>query len=228
MKINPVLPLFTVVTLLCLPAKAGPLTRAEAVRIAQEYANYRWTSTEKNALHGKDADGVDVQTPNIAPGGAPDPKLWSIAAENTGMPYKWGGFDSIESFAAGVKKGKAAGDMFTPLKRKLGGNAVSSNAVGIDCSGFISRCWKLKTKYSTESLPSICIQLSSVSELKAGDVMDSEGGHVVMFEKWLDDAKTSAQFYESSPYSKVIRSVYMPVALAWKGYKPLRYKLIRD
>src|ERR1700677_2473826 len=166
-------PLFCVVTcVLCLPARAEPLTRAEAIRVAEAYCNYQWDATDKNVLQGKDGDGVEVHTPSIAPGAAPDPRLWTPGATNTGVPYKWGGFDTIESFAAGIKKGKAGGDMYNDDKRRLGGNAVSSHAVGIDCSGFISRCWKLPTKQSTETLPSLCKALTSAADLKPGDIMD--------------------------------------------------------
>ena len=229
MKIKPSLLFFAVAGLLCPAAlRAGPLTRAEALRIAQAYCNYRWESTAQNVLHGRDAEGVNVQTPNNAPGANPDPGLWNVAAANTGVPYKWGGFDSLDSFSAGVKKGKAAGDRYTPDKRRLGGDAVSSHAVGIDCSGFISRCWKLDKKYSTDSLPSICIGLASIADLKPGDIMNAEGGHVILFAKWLNPEKTSAQFYESSPYSKVISSTYTLRDLKSEGFRPLRYKLIVD
>ncbi len=230
MKTNPPLAFLALAALCLAPLRlhADPLTRAEAIQIARAYHDFRWESTGKNALHGKDADGVDVQTPNNAPGADPDPQLWNVGETNTGVPYKWGGFDSLESFAAGVKKGKAAGDMYTPDKRRLGGDAVSSHAVGIDCSGFISRCWKLERKYSTESLPSICTRLAAITDLKPGDIMDAEGGHVILFAKWLDDEKTSAQFYESSPYSKVIASTYTMAQLKSEGFRPLRYKLIQD
>jgi hypothetical protein len=231
MKTNPPLAFFALAAgLLCAsaPLHAGPLTRAEALRIAEAYCNYRWTSTDKNVLQGRDADRVEVHTPNVAAGTAPDSKLWSIDATNTGMPYKWGGFDTIESFAVGIRKGKAAGDMYTLEKRKLGGAAVSSHAVGIDCSGFISRCWKLATKQSTETLPSLCKALPSPADLKPGDIMDAAGGHVIMFAKWLDDEKTSALFYESSPFSKVIANVRSIDDLVADGYRPLRYKLIVD
>ena len=145
------------------------------------------------------------------------------------MPYKWGGFDSLESFEAGIKKGKAAGDMYNPEKRRLGGAAVSSNAVGIDCSGFISRCWKLPTKQSTNSLPSLCTKLQSTSDLKAGDIMDDAGGHVILFAKWLDDQKIRAfNSMEASPYCKVISSTYDVRLIALAGFQPLRYKAIRD
>ena len=85
--VRPLLAIF-LTGLLCLLARAGPLTRSEAIRIAEAYLNYRWNSTGKNVLQGRDADGVEVHTPNVAPGADPDPKLWTVGAANTGMPYK--------------------------------------------------------------------------------------------------------------------------------------------
>jgi len=144
-------------------ASAGPLTRAEALTIAEAYCNYHWTATAKNVLQGRDIDGVEVHTPNYtAPNVPAAPNLWSIDTENTGVPYKWGGFDSLETFEAGIKKGKAAGD------------------------------------------------------------------HVIMFARWLDDEKSRAQFYEASPYCKVISSSYNISALTLSGFQPWRYKQIRD
>ena len=215
--------------LLCQSAFAEPLTRSEALRIAQAYCNYQWEASEKNMLQGRDADGIEVHTPNNPdPKAAPDPTLWTAGVTNTGMPYKWGGFDTLESFQIGIKKGKAAGDKYNQEKRRLGGAAVSSHAVGIDCSGFISRCWKLSQKQSTSSLPAICKTLPSPTDLKAGDIMNTQGGHVILFAKWLDDAKTSAVFYESSPFCKVMSNTYSVATLLERGYQPLRYKLIQD
>lgn len=214
--------------LCCAPAQAG-ITRAETLKIAQAYCNYQWEASEKNVRQGKDGDGVLVHTPNqIDPKAAPDPQLWTIGAVNTGVPYKWGGFDSLESFQKGIKSGKAAGDVYNSEKRRLGGAAVSSNAVGIDCSGFISRCWNLPEKQSTNSLPSLCKPLPSVTDLKPGDIMNAEGGHVILFAKWLDPDKSSALFYEASPYSKVISSTYSTDALVAAGFKPWRYKQMVD
>jgi hypothetical protein len=219
---------FLATVLLCVPAYAEPLTRAEAIRIAEAYCNYQWNATDKNVLQGKDGDGVEVHTPNVAPGAAPDPKLWVSGTTNTGMPYKWGGFDTIDSFAAGIKAGKAGGDMYTQEKRRLGGAAVSSHAVGIDCSGFISRCWKLPSKQSTETLPDLCKTLTSPDDLKPGDIMDAAGGHVILFAKWLDDQKSNALFYEASPFCKVIANPRSIDELVAEGYQPLRYKKIVD
>ena len=58
--------------------------------------------------------------------------------------------------------------------------------------------------------------------------MNTEGGHVILFVKWLDDAKTRALFYEAAPFSKTLSSEREIAALMAAGYTPMRYRKIRD
>lgn len=213
-----------------LNARAESLTRGEALAIAEQYATYKWEASEQNVLHGTDRSKVVVSTPNREKGAsdAGDDRLWTVGATNIGVPYKWGGFDSLESFAAGVRAGRAAGDLYTAEKRRKGGDAVSPYAVGIDCSGFISRCWKLPRKHSTDTLLSICKPLAAPADLLPGDIMNAAGGHVLLFAKWTDDAKTKALFYEAEPFSKVIASEHVIATMVSAGYRALRYRFIRD
>jgi hypothetical protein len=210
-------------------SSAQSVTRAEALEIAESYIEHRWQASAKNLKHGKDAAGVDVQTPD-RDGGKCTPlnQCWVPEAENTGVAYKWGGNDSPESFSAGVRAGKAAGDIYTEAKRKGGGKTVSSDAVGIECSGFSGRCWKLTARHSTESLPSICEKLSSPAELKPGDIMNLPAHHVMLFAKWTNPEKTQALFYEASPGSKTVASDQDIDQMTRAGFKPLRYRHIRD
>ena len=210
-------------------ASAQSVTRAEALKIAETFIQHRWQASGKNVRHGKDSDGIEVHTPDRG-GGRCEPltECWVPDAENIGVAYKWGGNDSPRSFSAGLRAGKAAGDVYTQEKRRLGGKAVSDDAVGIDCSGFINHCWKLKARHSTNSFPSICHKLSSPAELQPGDIMNQPNGHVLLFVKWLDAEKKGAVFYEAAPYSKTIvceRDVNQMTAV---GYRPLRYRQIRD
>lgn len=211
------------------PLRAQTLTRAEALQVAEAYVKHRWQSTDKNLRHGPDSRGVQVHTPD-RPGhhGAPDEACWEVGATNAGVAYKWGGFDTPESFDKGVRAGKAAGDVYTPDKGRLGGNAVSGDAVGIDCSGFVSRCWKLPRKYDTSTLAEVCQKLSSPAQLQPADIMNTEGGHVILFVKWLDDDRTRALFYEAAPFSKTLGSERDISTLIASGYTPLRYRKIRD
>ena len=148
-----------------------------------------------------------------------------VRGRGGGVPYKWGADSiSLESFSAGVKKGKAAGDVCNPDKRRLGGDAVSSHAVGIDCSGFISRCWKLDKKYSTDSLPSTLHQRSASDHRSQGGRHHGRRGRPrdPLLAKWLDDGKTNAQFYESSPYMQGdLQHLHRSEQLKSEGFRPL-------
>ena len=210
-------------------AAAESVSRVEALRIAESYIQYRWQSSSKNLFHGKDGDGIEVHTPDREGGrGSPLTECWRVNAENTGVAYKWGGYDTPESFARGIRTGKAAGDVYTSEKRRADGDAVSASAVGIDCSGFICRAWKLRKRYSTYSLPSICRKLSSATELEPADIMNQPRGHVLLFVKWLDREKKRALFYESAPFSKTLASERNVRELTSAGYVPLRYRHLRE
>lgn len=209
------------------PALADSVRRQEAILIAEAYREFAWTATARHVRHGLDENGIEIHTPDSAAAQAPS-GAWRVDQTNVGVPYKWGGFDTLAQVALGLRAGKAAGDIYSAEKRRRGGAAVSSHAAGIDCSGFISRCWKLGRKHSTSTLPSICKALGSTTELLPGDVMNQPGGHVMLFARWLDEAKTRALFYEAEPFSKVIASQADIEELKAAGMRPMRYREMRD
>lgn len=211
------------------PMRADSVTRAEALQIAETFIQHRWTAAPQNLRHGQDSAGIEIHTPDRAGGrGDPAGDCWELGAKNTGMAYKWGGFDMPASYDAGLRKGKAAGDVYTAEKRRKGGAAVSGDAVGIDCSGFISRCWKLPQKHSTAMLASTCQRLASADALRPADVMNTAGGHVLLFVRWLDEEKTRALFYEAAPFSKTRATERAIAAMVSEGYQPLRHRRITD
>lgn len=214
---------------LVLPANAQSISRAEALKVAESFIQHRWQSSSRNLLHGKDASGIEVHTPDRDGGrGTPLPECWRVDAANLGVAYKWGGTDTPASFDAGIKAGKAAGDVYTAEKRRRGERAVSSAAVGVDCSGFICRAWKLRDRYSTNSFAEICQKLPSTKALEQADIMNQSGGHVLMFVKWLDREKKRALFYESAPFSKTLASERDVNELVAHGFVPMRYRKIRN
>lgn len=207
---------------------AQAVTRAEALRIAESYLQHRWHSSQANVLHGKDRDGIEVHTPDRDGGRCgPRAECWLVNAENIGVAYKWGGDDTPASFDAGIKAGKAAGDVYTSEKRRLDDAAASAQAVGIDCSGFICRCWQTRKRYSTVSLAEVCRRLSSPNDLEPADIMNQPHGHVLMFVKWLDLEKKRALFYEAAPFSKTLASERDVNQMAADGFFPMRYRQIR-
>ncbi|MFA7761814.1 tachylectin-related carbohydrate-binding protein [Streptomyces sp. NRRL S-448] len=56
-----------------------------------------------------------------------------------------------------------------------------------DCSGFVSMVWHADTSYTTGSLPGVSSTISK-SDLQPGDALNTQDGHVVLFEKWVDKA----------------------------------------
>jgi hypothetical protein len=205
------------------------VSRGEVIAIARSYAEHRWQASAQNVRHGRDGSGVAVQTPD-EPAGRAHPNRWQPGQENVGMPYKWGGFDTPASFDAGLLSAKAAGDLYSSAKRRAGNEAVSAEAVGIDCSGFISRCWKLPEKLGTANLPGVCRQLASADDLQPGDIMDIPHQHVLLFSHWLNGGKSSALFYEAEGdrFAKVVANERSLWELRLLGGKPLRYARIRD
>lgn len=204
---------------------ATPPTRAAAVETAAAFATHRWQPSDKNVRHGADSAGIVVHTPDRSTG---NPDLWQVGEPSVGVPYKWGGFDTLESFERGVRAGKAAGDLYNAEKRRKGGAAVSASAVGLDCSGFISRCWGLDEKQSTSSLAALCVKLQSPAELRPADVLNQPGGHVVLFVRWLDATQTRFLCYEAEPYSRVRANERNAPEMLAIGYEPLRYRKIRE
>jgi len=214
------------------PAQAGePVRRKEAIALAEEYARFRWKPSLANAFHGLDRDGIRVDTPDCAfsnPGSRPG--WWIPGRTNVGVPYMWGGFSSLSEFQEGIVNGWYAGDVYTREKRLRLESAVSRHAVGIDCSGLISRCWGLERSYSTRELPALCLPLASYEALKPGDILNSDNNHVLLFCAFADKDHKRIIAYEagSPPTWKVLKdSISVPMLKSF-GYKPWRYKNIVD
>ena len=205
--------------------------REEAVAIAGSYVDHRWIPSPGNVLHGVDVDGVRVDTPNKGFGSGRGREFgWEVGEVYTGVPYKWGGFDTPDSFDKKVEANQPAGDMYTSNKRRLLDNAVSSEAAGIDCSGFISRCWRLSRSYSTRELPSLCEPLVNFSELQKGDLVSKFNDHAILFAGWTDSSRTKFFAYEAGapPFRKTQTVTYRISFLTKERFQPYRYKGIRD
>lgn len=210
----------------CIP---GGVTRSQAIATAHAYSEIRWKPEARHIRHGRDADGIQVDTPDtsLAKHGFSN-GWWKPGEEAKGMPYQWGGFDTPESFARALAKGEAAGDISTDAKRAAGDDAVSKHACGIDCSGFVSRCWNLPVAYSTRQLPAICIPLKAWIHLQPGDILLNHR-HVLLFAGWKEPGKV-VYAYEAGPfpYWRVNAAAIDARRLERQGYRPWRFRGMRD
>ena len=212
------------------PGAVSTVTRSDCMATAERYRTHRWMPTERNVLHGPDPDGIRVDTPDTGyrvPGAFAG--WWTPGQWNEGMPYQWGGFATPEQFDRGIAEGRAAGDVYTAEKRRLLDAAVSRHATGIDCSGFISRCWRLPRSYSTRELQGIC-ETVSWEQLQPGDVLNTWNAHVMLFAGWADAGRTRLTLYEAGypPHWLVIRREARVADLQSAGFTPLRYRGMRE
>jgi hypothetical protein len=210
---------------------AGRVTRQESIAIANAYVRHRWRPTEANVFHGTDERGIRVDTPDQgfrpANGTA---GWWQPGKVNTGLPYKWGGFDTPQQFDAGLQRGLRAGDVYTPAKRALNNSAVSDSCAGIDCSGFISRCWRLSAPFSTYEIAKICEPLSSFDELRPGDVLNKSNEHICLFAGVEGGNPANLIVYDVGcpPHWKAMKHGTPVAWLRENGYTPWRYRGIVD
>ncbi len=210
------------------PAAPSQVTPEEALAIAKRLATHPWRPFANNILHGKDAAGIVVQTPDTGFQEQPDRPGWWIPGEvNVGMPYKWGGFDDPATFDAAIADGLAAGDVSSPAKRRADNSAVSARAAGVDCSGFVSRCLKLPAVHDTTQLPSVCLALPSAAELRPGDLLNIPHRHVLLCAGWAAADHQTIYFYETGGgpnfWKPGLKRASLEALLAL-GYQPLRYR----
>jgi hypothetical protein len=151
------------------------ITRDQIITVARSYAEHQWYCSTAN-ISGRPC-GNDCRVHDSKFG----------VGNYVGVAYQWGGFDTIDQFDAKLGQGYVAGDTEE--------GCPASCATGVDCSGFVSRCWGLTTKYSTRSLPSISTPISR-NDLKRGDILNGPGKHVVLF--YYFDGNGAPIFYESA------------------------------
>jgi len=209
------------------PSAPSQVAPTEALAIAETYCHHQWRPFARNILHGSDRAGVRVDTPDAgyAP---PNGRLgWWVPGEvNQGIPYKWGGFDDPAAFDAGISSGQAGGDVSTPQKRAADNAAVSTQAVGVDCSGFVSRCLKLPSVHDSVALPAVCDPLPSPRDLRPGDLLNIPHQHVILFAGWARPDHSWIYFYETGgipQWKPALKEAPLDKLLAL-GYQPLRYR----
>lgn len=214
---------------------SSSVTRQEVVMTSRAYTELKWKPGKLNAFHGIDPSGIRVDTPD-RDSNDQSTNYWVAGQWAYGMPYKWGGFDTPKEFMVKIQSSYhpalprcPAGDMATTEKIRLGDDAVSPYAAGIDCSGFVSRCWRLDKPHSTRELPALGRKLDSYSELQTGDVLILPGVHVTLFLKWANAEKTRFIGSEAGSVKdwSVIERSYPLSMFREQGFVPMRYRNIK-
>ena len=214
-----------------IPEPASTVTRQQAVQTAYAYINLTWQGKTKHRMHGNDPTGQWVDTPDAEAVSDLGSARWWKNGHNTGMPDKWGGFDTPQQFCERLQHDDIvyAGDYASEAKIAGGDAAVSRYAAGIDCSGLVSRCWRLERPYSTRELGALCTTLPDFTAMKPGDIALKPGVHVILFEAWADSEKRSFYAIEAGgvPHWKCYRYRISLNTLKRLGYTPARYKNMR-
>jgi len=140
------------------------INSSTVIATADSYKNLVWTSNSSNDWNNVNCGGKIVNTPD-----------WVSVGGNTSMPYCWGGNSTISMFNSGLSLNKSAGDDITTP----GYGAEPNCSVGVDCSGFLSRCFGLSFHYSTSNIDtnSLFGTYSNTNSIGEGDLFNKSGVH---------------------------------------------------
>ncbi len=187
----------------------------KVIEIALAYATFQWTAHAENVLHGLDADGRYVDTPDISwTGEQLNCGWWKVDEVNVGIPYGWGNASTIEEFEAGIRNGKYSGNV-PEDKTRYG----SRHTVGVDCSGLLTVCWGLPKKIATRDIPAYASVVDRLNDIRQGDVFAKVGSHVMLFKEFVDTDKREVVIIDAARSTgKVSQRTENVAELFAKGY----------
>jgi hypothetical protein len=208
-ELVPILPRSTFIQSNANPANACTRTRSQIASMARRYID----------------NSVPLNITNLdgACEGRRKPRyLKATAGRYSSVAYDWGGAETVESYNAQMAQNRAAGDIDT--------NGVERCSIGVDCSGFVTRCWGFSdpsVKYGTSTLPSISSEIN-ILELLQGDILNRAGRHVVLFDKLMSDGNGNyVMAWESITTDNADRVVHEKSS--WRrfaGYVARRYRQV--
>ncbi|RKZ19111.1 hypothetical protein DRQ17_01820 [bacterium] len=194
------------------------ITRNAVISNANLYLNVTWSPLKDTCLS---------LTPSYT-------SYFKIGETVTGEAYCWGGFDRYGGTEpAGSSSWPNKGLTFPQrISNKVcpGGKNTSRygsptapiHLAGIDCSGYICRCWGMERSgfhpYNTTGLWNIGLEIN-YEDLKPGDILDNPGDHVVIYS--YGNTIGSWNIYEAKPPQIVYRQFpswynylnYIPVSI---------------
>ncbi|MEV6264236.1 VCBS repeat-containing protein [Streptomyces sp. NPDC051784] len=103
----------------------------------------------------------------------------------------------------------------------------------MDCSGYVSMAWRLSSSLTTDTFAGAGVTTSiSKADLKPGDALLNDAslanGHVVLFGKWVDSARTSYMGYEFTGSGVHYRQIPYPYYSGYGTFVPVRNKSVED
>lgn len=203
-----------------------PITRAQAEQRALSMINLTWTYSASN--NGT----ID---PDYAPSVTQPKQFANVSTTQvTGIPYDWGGQDSLDSnstdapwanFIDAINKGAYAGNVNTTV-----GQQYVPTTAGIDCSGFVQSAFNIQDyKLSTSTMFDKYFTKINLSDIKHMDILDRPGDHVVIFDRWGSLNGVQGAFTYESTYEDVFGGIqgtkryFLTMDDINNGYIPGRY-----
>ncbi|MFL0247794.1 SH3 domain-containing protein [Candidatus Clostridium stratigraminis] len=210
---------------------ATSISRSQAEQRALNMINLTWTyDKSKNNSIGSTYSSMVTQ---------PDQLNGIAADEARGIPYNWGGHDSLDSSSYGaswtnfldaVNKGANTGNVNTTA-----GYGLIPGTSGIDCSGFVQSVFNIAgDKLSTYSLFDNYFTKISLSQLKHMDILDRPGDHVLIFDRWGTLNGISGAYTYEATWDQVFGGIqgtkryFVTMDDINNGYIPGRYINIVD
>jgi hypothetical protein len=188
-----------------------PPTRAEIRKRMDAYRDHRWTLKRdnlRNPCERQIVAGVAIECRNKKRFVLPAAETrTSTPAAMIGLPYDWGGKDTIESFDDKIKRGYTAGNIGGTFWR---GDTRRVTA-GVDCSGLVSNVWQLGHHIGTSELPDVTKRVATLDRLRLGDALLLPDHHIRLYREQVapDGASLAIRVTEaSSRCGSVCDSVY--------------------
>ncbi|HAQ19498.1 MAG TPA: hypothetical protein DCR40_09740, partial [Prolixibacteraceae bacterium] len=192
------------------------ITSDQVIANSNSYINHSWTASTSN-IWNKSCGGKNIKTP-----------FWVKVGKNNLFPYCWGGNSNLPDFDSYLLNGKSAGDSNTETAY----GAEPGCSVGVDCSGFVSRCYGLSTHYATVDLNtnSLFGHHNSMNKLRIGDFVNKPGKHTRLVTKinnngTIDviEAGSGIENVGGQGLWRVFTWNYSTDALSANGYNPQYY-----
>jgi hypothetical protein len=199
------------------------LTRARAA------LEYEWTLNSANYSHENVVNKCDPEASLVWQ--RPDRLNGLVDKKVKAVPYRWGGYaKSLPAFESQITRGDLAGDECTCRKEPY---CIQPNAVGMDCSGFVSFALVLNNYFTTRSLGDGRVTSPVTwAQLAPGDIVNRSGRHVRLVESIADGPQgrviTTIESAVESRCGGICRNSYSEADLASEGYVPLRRLNLTD